>query len=97
MAIAVQPSGEARRDLPKYLEGFRESPLDAEPIVMGPHRKAEAVLLPIEQYRALLARLEELSARSEVADVLLRDTGARGDLADLAREQGFDPAEFGLA
>lgn len=96
MAIAVHPASEARRDLAKYLRAFREAPNDAEPIVLGPHRNAEAVLLPIEQYRALLDRIEELTARAELADVLAKDTGARGDVADLAEAHGFDPAEFGL-
>jgi PHD/YefM family antitoxin component YafN of YafNO toxin-antitoxin module len=96
MAIPVHPASDARRDLAKYLKAFRESPADAEPIVLGPHRKAEAVLLPIEQYRAMLDRIEELTARAEIADVLSRDSGQRGDVAQLARDHGFDPSDFGL-
>ncbi len=96
MAIDVHPAAVARRDLAKYLRGFRESPETAQPIVLGPHRRAEAVLLPIEQYRALLERVEELSVQAEVADVLRTDDGRRGTVADLARQHGFDPAEFGL-
>ena len=94
--LDVIPAGDARRDLPKYLKAFREAPEQADPIVFGPHRKAEAVLLPIEQYRAMLARIEELSVRAEIAEVLQKDTGERGDIAGLARAHGFDPAEFGL-
>jgi len=93
----VIPAADARRDLPKYLKEFREAPESAAPVVFGPHRKAEAVLLPVAQYRALLGRIEELTVRAEIADVLAKDTGRRGDIADLAREHGFDPAEFGLA
>jgi PHD/YefM family antitoxin component YafN of YafNO toxin-antitoxin module len=96
VAISVHPASEARRDLAKYLRTFRETP-DSDPIVLGPNRRAEAVLLPIDQYRRLLERVEELTAQAEVRDVLAKDSGARGDVADLAREHGFDPAEFGLA
>ena len=95
--VDVIPAADARRDLSKYLKAFRKSPKNAKPVVFGPHRKAEAVLLPIEQYRALLERVEELSVRAEIASVLDQDTGKRGKLADLARENGFDPTEFGLA
>ena len=96
MALSVHPASEARRDLAKYLRAFREAPAEAEPIVLGPHRNAEAVLLPIEQYRALLARIEELTAHAELADIAARDSGKRGDLADLAEAHAFDPTEFGL-
>ncbi len=64
--------------------------------MLGPNRRAEAVLLPVEQYRALLERIEALTARAEIADVMSKDTGARGDVSDLARDLGFDPTEFGL-
>ncbi len=94
--LEVIPAGDARRDLPKYLKAFRQAPEEAEPVVFGPHRKAEAVLLSIEQYRAMVARIEELSVRAEIADVLARDTGERGDIAELARRHGFDPSEYGL-
>ena len=97
MAITkVIPAADARRDLPKYLRNFRKSPTQAAPVIFGPHRKPEAVLLPIEQYEALLDRVEELTVRQEIADVLAKDSGKRRDVADLAREHGFDPAEFGL-
>jgi hypothetical protein len=98
MAVTdVISAADARRDLPKYLMEFRKAPESAAPIVFGPHRKAEAVLLPVAQYRALLGLIEELTVRAEVADVLAKDTGRRGEVADLARAHGFDPAEFGLA
>jgi len=93
----VIPAADARRNLPKYLRAFRDAPEAADPIIFGPHRKAEAVLLPVEQYRSMLARIEELSVRAEVADVLQKDTGERGDIADLARAHGFDPAKYDLA
>lgn len=98
MAIrSVIPASEARKNLASYLRDFRNDPAAAEPIVFGPQRNAEAVLVPIEQYRELLAHAEELALRAEVVDVMSKDTGQRSNVADLAREHGFDPAEFGLA
>lgn len=94
--IEVIAAADARRDLAKYLRAFRRAPSSARPVVLGRHRRAEAVLMPLEQYRALLARLEELTVRAEIADVLSADTGERGEVADLAREHGFDPSEYGL-
>ena len=92
----VVPTAAARRDLPKYLKAFRRSPTKARPAILGPYRRAEAVLLPVQQYEAMIDRIEELSVRAEIADVLANDTGKRGDIAALARKHGFDPAEFGL-
>ena len=40
--------------------------------------------------------LDELVASEEVREALEADTGKRVELADVAREAGFDPAEFGL-
>lgn len=97
MAIDVHPVSALRSDLSTHLKAFRLAPDTAEPVVLGAQRKAEAVLLPISQYRALLQRVEELSVRAEVADVMARDTGGRRTAADVARELGFDPTEFGLA
>ena len=97
MSIEVVPSTTARDNLPKYLKRFRRSPGTAQPVILGPNRKAEAVLIPIAQYRELLERAEAVSVRAEIDDVLAHDTGDRGKIADLAREHGFDPAEFGLA
>lgn len=98
MAIqTVIPASEARKNLASYLREFRNDPATSDPIVFGPQRNAEAVLIPIEQYRELLAHAEELALRAEVVDVMAKDTGQRSDVADLARKHGFDPTEFGLA
>jgi len=40
--------------------------------------------------------LDELVASEEVREALAKDTGRRVELADVAQEAGFDPAEFGL-
>jgi hypothetical protein len=40
--------------------------------------------------------LDELVVSEQVCDALAVDPGKRVELADVAREAGFDPAKFGL-
>jgi len=54
------------------------------------------VILSYQRYEWLTEVLDELVASEEVREALSKDTGKRVELADVAREAGFDPAEFGL-
>jgi antitoxin StbD len=92
----VIPSTEARNDLPSYLKLFREKGEKADPVVFGSHRKPEGVILSFERYEWQMEILDELAASEEVREAIAQDTGNRVELADVAREAGFDPAEFGL-
>ncbi len=92
----VVPSAEARDHLSGYLKLFRETGRQADPVVFGSHRKPEGVILSYERYEWLTEVLDELVASEEVREALEADTGKRVELADVAREAGFDPAEFGL-
>jgi antitoxin StbD len=92
----VVPSAEAREHLSSYLRLFREQREQADPIVFGSHRKPEGVILSYERYEWLTEVLDELVASEEVREALTKDTGRRAELSDVAREAGFDPAEFGL-
>jgi antitoxin StbD len=92
----IVPSAEARDQLSSYLRLFREEKEQAAPVVFGSHRKAEGVILSYERYVRLTEVLDELVASEEVREALAEDTGKRVELADVAREAGFDPAEFGL-
>lgn len=92
----VVPSAEARTQLASYLKLFREQGGKAEPVVFGSHRKPEGVILSYERYEWLTEILDELVASEEVREALATDTGKRVELADVAREAGFDPAELGL-
>jgi PHD/YefM family antitoxin component YafN of YafNO toxin-antitoxin module len=92
----VVPSAEAREHLSGYLRLFREKGHRAEPVVFGSHRKAEGVILSYERYEWLIEVMDELVASEEVREALAEDTGKRVELADVAREAGFDPTEFGL-
>lgn len=92
----VVPSAEARDRLSGYLKLFREAGRRADPVVFGSHRKPEGVILSYERYEWLTEVLDELVASEEVREALEADTGKRVELADVAREAGFDAAEFGL-
>jgi antitoxin StbD len=92
----VVPSAEARDRLSGYLKLFREKGGAAEPVVFGSHRKPEGVILSYERYERLTEILDELVASEEVHEALAADAGKRVELADVAREAGFDPVELGL-
>jgi antitoxin StbD len=92
----VVPSAEARDQLSSYLKLFRKKGGQAEPVVFGSHRKPEGVILSYERYERQVEILDELVASEEVREALAADTGGRIEIAELARETGFDPAEFGL-
>ncbi len=65
-------------------------------MVFGSHRKPEGVILSYERYERQMEILDELVASEEVREALAQDAGKRIEMADVAREAGFDPAEFGL-
>jgi antitoxin StbD len=92
----VVPSAEARDHLAGYLKHFREKGEQADPVVFGSHRKPEGVILSYQRYEWQMEILDELVASEEVREAIAKDTGKRVELADVAREAGFDPAEFGL-
>jgi antitoxin StbD len=58
----VLPTREARAKLPSMLAGFRVRGADADPIVIGAHRRPEAVVLSYERYLALLSGRERVRA-----------------------------------
>ncbi|WP_146137437.1 hypothetical protein [Gulosibacter molinativorax] len=64
----------------------------AEPLIFGPHRKAEAVVIPFELYEKLIPAIEEI----EIAE-LVRERSKAGEptpLGDLAESIGLDPADY---
>ena len=74
----VLATREARAQLPALLERFRQAGADAEPVVIGAHRKPEAVVLSYERYLQLAGGRERVSAAldrqaAEAAEVLDAD------------------------
>jgi antitoxin StbD len=58
----VLPTREARAKLPSFLAGFRARGVDADPVVIGAHRRPEAVVLSYERYLAMLSGRERVKA-----------------------------------
>lgn len=58
----VLPTREARAKLPSMLAGFRARGANADPVVIGAHRRPEAVVLSYERYLALLTGRERVKA-----------------------------------
>jgi antitoxin StbD len=58
----ILPTREARAKLPSLLAGFRARGVDADPVVIGAHRRPEAVVLSYERYLAMLSGRERVKA-----------------------------------
>lgn len=58
----VLATREARAQLPAMLEHFREAGSEAEPVVIGAHRRPEAVVLSYERYLKLAGGADSVSA-----------------------------------
>ena len=58
----VLATREARAQLPALLERFRQAGADAEPVVIGAHRRPEAVVLSYERYLQLAGGRERVAA-----------------------------------
>ncbi len=92
----VLPMKEARKSLPQTSRCFREKGAEAEPVFFGAHRKPAGVMLSYERYVKMLDLLDDLAAALQIRQRDRADAGERLTLEELIREQGFDPAEFGL-
>jgi antitoxin StbD len=90
----VLPVGVARASLSQLLARFRERGIDAEPVLLGSHRRADAVLLPIALFEELEPMIEEILAAREVRRRLAADAGRRVAHEDLLAELGVDPAQL---
>jgi hypothetical protein len=71
-------------------------PLEAQGSALAVVVHIEGVILSYERYEWQTEILDELVASEEVREAIAQDTGKRVELADVASEAGFDPAEFGL-
>lgn len=81
---------DARRNLTVQLARFREEGLDAEPVVFGDRRQAEAVLLPHATFQLLLEVAEEIAIPERLQERLDADEGNRTTLTAAATAFGVD-------
>ncbi|WP_051224884.1 nucleotidyltransferase domain-containing protein [Pseudoclavibacter soli] len=90
--IRVLSVAEARESLSRQLQAFRRDPDGVSPVLLGTHRRPEAVLLPVSQYdkihthaddvltldnvRRLRIVLEQLAAANNIESDSLRVFGS---------------------
>ncbi len=89
----VETVSEARSSLSRHLLAFRQEGVQAEPVLIGGHRKPEAALIPSEMYEELLPRIEELRLKALVAERIATDQSH--PLSELIEELGLQ-AELDL-
>jgi hypothetical protein len=82
VASEVLTVAEARMRLPTVLKHFRREP-EAEPVLVGSHRKADVAIVPIRQYRTLCAG--QATASLGVLEFLRQRTRLVKKLANINR------------
>jgi antitoxin StbD len=90
----VLTTRDAREQLPRIVAGFRAAGASAQPVVLGAHRRPEAVLVPVELFEVLAPLIEDLEIAQKLAARYREDDGSRLSFDDVATAAGFDPAEF---
>ena len=84
----VLPVSEARKEFSSILKSFSEED-QTEPVYIGAHRKAEAVLIPVSVWEEMLDLVDDLAISKIVKE---RGDGPfiRTSVAELAAEIGLD-------
>jgi uncharacterized protein len=82
VASEILTVAEARIRLPTVLKHFRLDP-EAEPVLVGSHRKADAAIVPIRQYRTLCTG--QATASLGVLDFLIQRMRLVKKLANINR------------
>ena len=90
----VLTTSAARSQLTSIVAGFRRDRSDAEPVVFGSHRKAEAARIPIAMLDKLFPLVEDIVAVEKAKARYEHDTGERLNFNQLVTAVGFDPADF---
>lgn len=89
MALHPVPTTEARRDLNRTLKRFRAEGPTAEPVLLGAHRKPEAIILPYEAYEVLRDVIEDVAIAAQLRERDRDDDGTRISVEDLADDLGI--------
>ena len=80
----------AREQLTTHVARFRAEGIDAEPVVFGDHRQAEAVLIPYATFELLLDIAEDIAIAERIRQRLAADSGNRTSLVEVASEFDID-------
>jgi antitoxin StbD len=76
--FGVWPLNEVRGSFPSILDRFAEEGLTSPPVVIGRHRKPEAVMVPYRLFARMLAVYEEQQAPRMLAN----DVADRAETSD---------------
>jgi hypothetical protein len=63
----VMPVAEVRKEISTILKGFTDQ-TQSEPIYIGAHRKAEAVLVPVSIFEYMLELLDDIAVSRIIAE-----------------------------
>lgn len=85
---------DARARLTEHVARFRTEGVEADPVVFGDHRHAEAVLLPYETFELLMDVAEDVIIAERIAERAELDNGNRTSLRDAAAQFGLDLDEL---
>ncbi|MDE3228186.1 MAG: hypothetical protein KGL47_06710 [Acidobacteriota bacterium] len=64
---AVMPVAEARKEISTILKSFSDQ-TQSEPVYIGAHRKAEAVLVPVSVFEYMLDLLDDVAIAKIIAE-----------------------------
>jgi PHD/YefM family antitoxin component YafN of YafNO toxin-antitoxin module len=81
----VMPVSEARREFSTILKGFTDR-TQSEPVYIGAHRKAEAVLIPVSIWEYMLDHI----AISKIVEERKDGPFVKTTLEELAKEIGLE-------
>jgi antitoxin StbD len=84
----VMPVSEARREFSTILKGFTDR-TQSEPVYIGAHRKAEAVLIPVSIWEYMLDLIDDI-AISKIVEERKDGPFVKTTLEELAKEIGLE-------
>ncbi|MEV4116953.1 type II toxin-antitoxin system Phd/YefM family antitoxin [Nonomuraea sp. NPDC049695] len=92
--LEVRTTTDARTDLPSIVARMHEDGLYAEPVLLGPHRRPQAVIISIELYKALADAIDAIQSAPAIRQRLQATAAAGGPvtttLGHLADQVGAD-------
>jgi PHD/YefM family antitoxin component YafN of YafNO toxin-antitoxin module len=89
--VQVEPLASARAQLSETIARISEEGVNAEPVVIGRRRKAEAVLISFELYERLADLIDEIQLAPLIRERLANSTAAPDlTLEEVAESLGAD-------
>lgn len=96
MPSRVLTTSEAREQVPAIAQRFREQGAAAEIVFFGPHRRAEAAIVPLALLEELAPLIEDFLLARRVRERLASEA-ARVSLAEVDARLGLSDEELAVA